>query len=65
MRLKQILGIVIIVIGLIFSGFGAYVLTMGETMLFGSPVNRWEALVPLVLGLIFFSSGISLVRSLG
>jgi uncharacterized membrane protein len=64
MKLKQILGIIITVIGILCAGFGAYVLMQGETNLFGSPINRWEALVPLILGLIFFSAGVSLVRSI-
>jgi threonine/homoserine/homoserine lactone efflux protein len=63
MELKQIMGITITILGMLCIGFGAYVLMMGETQLFGSPINRWEALVPLILGLVFFGSGVSLVRS--
>ena len=63
MKLKQIIGIAITLLGMLCIGFGAYVLMMGETQLFGSAINRWEALVPFFLGLVFFGTGISLVRS--
>jgi len=63
MKLKQVVGLLVATLGLIFALFGAYVLTFGKTVAFDQAVNRWEALVPLILGLVFLGSGLSVLRS--
>ena len=63
MTLKQYIGLGVIVLGTFCLLFAGYILIWGETYLLGTSVNRLEALVPAILGSIFFKQGISLMKT--
>lgn len=63
MNIKQSIGLSVIILGTVCLLFAGYVFVWGETHLLGTSVNRWEALVPTILGSIFFKQGISLMKT--
>jgi membrane-bound ClpP family serine protease len=62
MDLKQTFGAILTILGIIGLIYGAYLFLAGGGSLAGMPVDRFSALVPFVVGLIFFFSGISLIK---
>lgn len=62
MDLKQIFGTILTLAGAGILVFAVLVVLGGASTFFGLPVEGWKALVVALLGLIFFSTGISLIK---
>lgn len=63
MKLQKVFGSILTLLGvamLIFSGFAF--LQEGAAIL-GLSISQWEAVVPFIIGIIFFSSGIKLINA--
>ncbi|QCR21672.1 hypothetical protein C1N53_04475 [Pontibacter sp. SGAir0037] len=60
MNMKRTFGAVLTILGIIGIIWGAYAFVMGGD---GVALGRFTALVPFIVGLIFFSSGIGLVKN--
>ena len=63
MSLQKIFGTILTLLGitiLIFAGIAAL---QGGASLFGLAISQWEAIIPFILGLIFFTSGIKLIKT--
>lgn len=63
MSLQKVFGSILTLLGvalLIFSGFA---FLRDGAAFFGMAISQWEAIVPFILGVIFFSSGIKLISS--
>lgn len=58
--MKRTFGAVLLILGIIGIIWGAYAFLMGGD---GIAVGQFTAAVPFVVGLIFFFSGISLVKT--
>ncbi|WP_240773384.1 hypothetical protein [Pontibacter sp. SGAir0037] len=58
--MKRTFGAVLTILGIIGIIWGAYAFVMGGD---GVALGRFTALVPFIVGLIFFSSGIGLVKN--
>ncbi|WP_439882362.1 hypothetical protein ACSX1A_04180 [Pontibacter sp. MBLB2868] len=58
--MKRTFGAVLLILGIIGIIWGAYAFLMGGD---GVAVGKFTAAVPFVVGLIFFFSGISLVKT--
>lgn len=61
MNMKRTFGGVLLVLGIIGIVWGAYAFLMGGD---GAAVGKFSSAVPFVVGLIFFFSGISLVKTI-
>lgn len=62
MDLKQTFGAVLTILGIIGLIYGAYAFLAGGGSLAGVQVDKFSAAVPFIVGLIFFFSGISLIK---
>ena len=60
MNMKRTFGGVLLILGIIGIIWGAYAFLMGGD---GVAVGQYTAAVPFVVGLIFFFSGISLIKT--
>ncbi|WP_299821576.1 hypothetical protein [uncultured Pontibacter sp.] len=60
MNMKRTFGGVLLILGIIGIIWGAYAFLMGGD---GVVVGKFTSAVPFVVGLIFFFSGISLVKT--
>ncbi len=60
MNMKRTFGALLTILGIIGIIWGAYAFLMGGD---GIAVGQFTAAVPFVIGLIFFFSGISLVKT--
>ena len=59
MNMKRTFGALLTILGIVGIIWGAYAFLMGGD---GVAVGRFTAAVPFIIGLIFFFSGISLVK---
>ncbi|MCC9137993.1 hypothetical protein ACFSKU_03910 [Pontibacter silvestris] len=59
--MKKTFGAILTILGIIGIIWGAYAFMMGGD---GGVLGKWSALVPFGVGLIFFSSGIGLVKTI-
>lgn len=62
MDLKQLFGSILTIIGAAILIFAVLIALDGIDTFFGLPVNGWQALIVGILGLIFFSTGINLIK---
>lgn len=62
MDIKQVFGTILTLAGAAILVFAVVVVLGGASAFFGLPVDGWEALVVGILGFIFFSTGISLIK---
>jgi uncharacterized membrane protein len=62
MDLKQTFGSILTILGIILLIFGAYAFLAGGGSLGDLQLNKLSALVPFIVGLIFFFSGIGLIK---
>ena len=62
MNLQKIVGLVLLTLGTVALIFAGFTVLRGGGHLFGTGVTPWGALVPFVIGCIFFTSGIRLIR---
>ena len=60
MNMKRTFGALLTILGIVGIIWGAYAFLMGGD---GVAVGKFTAAVPFVIGLIFFLSGISLVKT--
>ncbi|MBK0402829.1 hypothetical protein I5M27_07510 [Adhaeribacter sp. BT258] len=65
MNLKRTFGAILTVLGIIGIIMGAYSFMSGGKNVAGLSMNTATALVPFIVGLIFFFSGISLIKHTG
>lgn len=65
MNLKRIFGALLTILGIIGIIMGAYGFMNSGGSLAGMKMNMVTALVPFIVGLIFFFSGINLVKNTG
>ena len=65
MNLKRTFGAILTVLGIIGIIMGAYSFMSGGKSIAGLNMNSATALVPFIVGLIFFFSGISLIKHTG
>ena len=61
MNMKRTFGGVLLILGIIGIVWGAYAFLMGGD---GVAVGQYTAAVPFIVGLIFFFSGISLIKTI-
>lgn len=62
MDLKQVFGTILTLTGAAILIFAVIIVLGGASSFFGLAVDGWEALVVGILGLIFFSTGINLIK---
>ncbi|WP_347159044.1 hypothetical protein [Pontibacter chitinilyticus] len=60
MNMKRTFGAILTILGIIGIIWGAYAFVMGGD---GVALGKFTAIVPFVVGLIFFFSGIGLVKT--
>jgi hypothetical protein len=60
MNMKRSFGAILLIMGIVGIIWGAYAFLMGGD---GVAVGQFTAAVPFIVGLIFFFSGISLVKT--
>jgi hypothetical protein len=65
MNLKRTFGAILTVLGIIGIIMGAYGFMNSGASVAGMNMNMVTSLVPFIVGLIFFFSGISLVKNTG
>ncbi|MEZ4888834.1 MAG: hypothetical protein R3E32_29175 [Chitinophagales bacterium] len=65
MESKKIIGGVLIAVGAIMMLIGSMGLLGGGGQFLGESMGAFGALVPLILGVIFFTSGIGLYKTIG
>jgi uncharacterized membrane protein len=62
MNLKRTFGAILTVLGIIFIIWAAYAFMTGGNSVGGVSVSKYNSLVPFIVGLIFFISGIGLIK---
>ncbi|ALJ00665.1 hypothetical protein [Rufibacter tibetensis] len=62
MNLKRTFGTILTVLGIVGLIWGAYTFLAGGGSVGNVSVNQFSSLVPFILGLIFFFTGISLIK---
>lgn len=62
MDLKQLFGTVLTILGIIILIVSVIAIISGGTTLMGMSMGVWQGVIVSVLGLIFFLTGISLIK---
>lgn len=62
MDIKQLFGTILTIIGAGILIFAVLIALDGVDTFFGLPVDGWQAFIVGILGLIFFSTGINLLK---
>lgn len=60
MNMKRAFGAILTILGIVGIIWGAYAFVMGGD---GAAIGQYTAIVPFVVGLIFFFAGINLVKT--
>lgn len=63
MKLQKVFGSILTLLGVSMLIFSGYAFLQNGTAVFGMSISQWEAAVPFIIGVIFFSSGIKLISS--
>ncbi|PIQ21529.1 MAG: hypothetical protein COW65_08510 [Cytophagales bacterium CG18_big_fil_WC_8_21_14_2_50_42_9] len=63
MNMKRTFGAVLTILGIIFIIWAAYAFMSGGSSVGNISVGKAKSIVPFIVGLIFFSSGIGLVKN--
>ncbi len=63
MDIKKIFGSTLTVLGIIIVLFACIAFLSDGRMIAGLSVNNYESIVPFLVGLVFLSSGISLLKN--
>ena len=63
MNMKRTFGAILTILGIIGIIWGAYSFLAGGNAVGNVSVNQFTAAIPFVVGLIFFFSGISLIKT--
>jgi uncharacterized membrane protein len=62
MKIKGILGAVLVILGILLILFAAYAFLADGRMLLGLSIGKIESLVPLLIGSIFLFAGVGLFK---
>ena len=62
MNMKRTFGAILTILGIIFIIWGAFAFLSGGGSMGGLSVGKFNAVVPFIVGLIFFISGIGLIK---
>ncbi|RNI27601.1 hypothetical protein EFA69_15895 [Rufibacter immobilis] len=62
MNLKRTFGAILTILGIVGIIWGAYAFLSGGDSVGGVSMNQFSSLVPFIVGLIFFFTGISLIK---
>lgn len=62
MNLKRTFGAILTVLGIVFIMWASYAFMTGGSSVGDISVSKWNAIVPFIVGLIFFGSGIGLIK---
>ena len=62
MNMKRTFGAILTILGIIGIIWGAYAFMQGGGNFGGASVGKFNSIIPFVVGLIFFFSGIGLVK---
>jgi uncharacterized membrane protein len=62
MNMKRTFGAILTILGIIFIIWGAFAFLSGGSSMGGISVGKFNAIVPFIVGLIFFISGIGLIK---
>lgn len=63
MNLQKLFGTILTLLGIIMLILAGIAALQGGLNVLGLVISQWEALVPFILGVIFFSSGIKLINA--
>ncbi len=63
MEIKKIFGSTLTILGIIVVLYACVAFLSDGKEVFGLSVSKWEALVPFLVGVVFLSSGISLLKN--
>jgi uncharacterized membrane protein len=63
MNMKRTFGAILTILGIIFIIWGAFAFLSGGSSVGGMAVGKLNAIVPFIIGLIFFISGIGLIKT--
>lgn len=63
MKLQKIFGSILTLLGIAMLIFAGIAFLQGGAAIFDLAISQWEAVVPFVIGIIFFSSGIKLINA--
>ncbi|WP_026464458.1 hypothetical protein [Adhaeribacter aquaticus] len=62
MNLKRTFGAILTILGILFIIWGAFAFMQGGGSVGGIAVGKFNSIVPFIVGLIFFMSGIGLIK---
>jgi uncharacterized membrane protein len=62
MDLKQVFGTILTILGIIILIFSVFAIISGGASFMGMSLGVWQGVIVSVLGLIFFLTGISLIK---
>jgi uncharacterized membrane protein len=62
MNMKRTFGAILTILGIIFIIWGAFSFLSGGGSMAGISIGKFNAIVPFIVGLIFFISGIGLIK---
>ncbi len=62
MNLKRTFGAILTILGIIFIIWAAYAFMSGGSSMGDVSVSKFSSIVPFIVGLIFFMSGIGLIK---
>lgn len=64
MNMKRTFGAILTLLGIIFIIWSAFAFLSGGSSVAGLSVGKLNAIVPFIIGLIFFGSGIGLIKGI-
>lgn len=62
MNMKRTFGAILTILGILFIIWGAMAFLSGGGSMGGIAIGKFNAIVPFIVGLIFFISGIGLIK---
>lgn len=62
MNMKRTFGAILTILGIIFIIWASYAFMSGGGSVGDVSVGKWNAIIPFIVGLIFFGSGIGLIK---
>lgn len=63
MDLKKIFGSTLTIMGIILVLYACVAFLSDGKVILGLSVSKWEAIVPFLVGIVFLSSGIKLIKN--
>lgn len=63
MKLQKVFGSILTLLGVAMLIFAGFAFLQEGAAIFGLSITQWEAAVPFIIGIIFFSSGIKLISA--